>query len=113
MKSRERELTEDALKPSRNVFDRLGQNRNEDMCTHLETRHNSMTSRIRDNLPAFSLINDDINELRDRLEKHAARNIEAAPSTMISPFNMMIQQAPLPTGFRMPTMATYKGKTDP
>ena len=60
-----------------------------------------------------SSVNDEINELRPRLEKLAARNSEAAQSTSTSPFNVEIQQAPLPVGFRMPTMAAYEGKTDP
>ena len=56
---------------------------------------------------------DEINELRARLEKLAARNTEAAHSTLTSPFNVEVQQAPLPTGFKMPTMAAYEGKTNP
>ena len=83
------------------------------MLTHLEARRNSTTSRKRNDLPAFSSINDEINELRDRLVKLAARNTEAAPSTTTFPFSIEIQQLPLPAGFRIPTMATYKGKTDP
>ena len=68
-KSHEREPTEDALRPSRNVFNRLGQSRGKDICTHLEARHNSMTSRRREDLPIVSPTNDEINELRPRLEK--------------------------------------------
>ena len=48
-----------------------------------------------------------------RLEKLVAWNTEAAQSTSTSPFSTEIQQAPLPTSFRMPTMATYEGKTNP
>ena len=47
------------------------------MHTHLEARHNSETSRRREDLPIVSPINDEINKLRARLEKLAARNIEA------------------------------------
>ena len=57
------------------------------MRTHLETRHNSMTSRKREDLPIIYPINDEINELRARLEKLAARNTEGAPSTSTSPFS--------------------------
>ena len=82
------------------------------MLTHLEARCNSATSRRREDLSIVSPINDEINELRARLEKLAAKNTEAAPLTSTLPFSTKIQQVPLPTGFRMPTMATYKGKTD-
>ena len=91
MKSRERESTEDSLRPSHNVFDRLGQNRDEDMRTHLEARRNSATSRRREDLLVISPINDKISELRARLEKLAARNTEAVPSTTTSPFSAEIQ----------------------
>ena len=74
---------------------------------------NSATSRRREDLPIISLIKDKINELRARLEKLAAKNTKVAPSMSTSSFSTDIQQAPLPDGFRMPTMATYKGKTDP
>ena len=83
------------------------------MRTHLDARHNSATSRRREDLPIVFPINDEINKLRVRLEKLAARNTEATPSTLTSPFSAEIQQAPLFAGFRMPTMATYKRKTDP
>ena len=83
------------------------------MRTHLEARRNSITSRRRDDLPAFSPINDKINELRDQLENLAAKNTKPTPSTMTSYYSVEIQQAPLPAGFRMPTMVTYEGKTDP
>ena len=85
MKLRKRKPTEDALKPSRKVFNRLGRNRDEDMHTHLEARRNSATSRRREDLLIVSSINDEINELRARLEKLAARNTEVAPSTSSSP----------------------------
>ena len=83
------------------------------MHTHLETRRTSATSKRRQEEAVISLVNDEINKLRARLEKLAARNTEAAQSTSTSPFSVEIQQAPLPVGFRMPTMATYEGKTDP
>ena len=47
------------------------------------------------------------------LDKLAAKSSEATPSTTNSPFSIEIQQASLPIGFRMPTMTTYEGKTDP
>ena len=75
--------------------------------------HTLATSRRRDELPVVSPINDEINELRARLEKLAARNTEVAQFTSTSPFSTEIQQAPLSAGFRMPTMETYEGKTDP
>ena len=78
VKSQEMEITKDALRPSRNIFDRLGQSRREDMRTHLEVRRTSATSRRREDLPVVFPINNEINELRARLEKLAARNIEAA-----------------------------------
>ena len=90
VKSREREIAEDALRPSRNVFDRLGRSRGEDMRTPLEARRTSATSRRREDLPIVSLINDEINELRVRLEKLAARNTEATQSTSTSSFSAKI-----------------------
>ena len=83
------------------------------MCTHLEVRCTLVTSRMRQEEAVVSPVNDKINELRARLEKLATRNTQAAQSTSISSFSVEIQQAPLPAGFRMPTMATYEGKTDP
>ena len=100
-------------RPSRNVFDRLDQDRRADMRTHLDVRRASAISRRRQEEVVVSPINDEINELRARLEKLAARNTEAAQSTSTSPFSVEIQQAPLPVGFRMPTMAAYEGKADP
>ena len=95
------------------MFDRLGQSIGEDIRTHLEARRTSATFRRRQEGAVVSPVNDEINELRARLEKLAAKNTEAAQSTSTSPFSVQIQQAPLPAGFRMPTMATYEGKTDP
>ena len=113
MKSWEREPTEDALRLSRNIFDQLGRNRDKDMRTHLEAKCDSATSRRREDIPIVSPINDEINELKARLEKVAAKNIEALPSISTFSFSTEIQQAPLPTRFRMPTMVTYEGKTNP
>ena len=83
------------------------------MCAHLEARRTSATSRRRSKEAVISPVNDEINKLRARLEKLVAKNTKAAQSTSTSPFNVEIQQAPLPVGFRIPTMATYKGKIDP
>ena len=104
---------EEALRSSWNIFDRLSRSRGEDMHTYLEARRNSATSKRIEDLPIISLINDKINELRARLKKLAARNTEATPSTFSSSFSAESQQAPLFTSFRMPTMATYEGKTNP
>ena len=95
------------------MFDRLGRSRGEDIRAHLEARCTSATSRRRQEEAIVSLVNDEINKLRARLKKLAARNTETAQSTSTSPFSVEIQQASLPAGFRMPTMATYEGKTDP
>ena len=78
MKSWEREITEDALRLSCNVFDRLGRSKGEDMTTYPEARHTLVTSRRREDLPVVSPINNEINELRVRLEKLAAKNTEVA-----------------------------------
>ena len=61
------------------------------MHTHLEARRTSTTSRRRGEEPVVSSINDEINELRARLEKLAARNTEAAQSTSTSLFTIEIQ----------------------
>ena len=66
-KSREREIIEDALRPSHNVFDRLGRSRGKDMRTHLEASRTSATSRSKEDLLVVSPINDEINELKARL----------------------------------------------
>ena len=47
------------------------------MHTYLEARHISATSRRREEEPVVSPINNEINELRAKLEKLAARNTEA------------------------------------
>ena len=83
------------------------------MRMHLEARHTLSTSRRIGEEPVVSSVNDEINELRARLEKLVANNTEATQSTSTSSFSLQIQQAPLPASFRMPTMATYEGKTDP
>ena len=112
-KLQEKGIMEDPICPSRNVFDRLSQNRGEDMCTHLNARRTLVTSRRRQEEAVVSPVNDEINKLRARLEKLAARNTEVVQSTSTSSFSMEIQQAPLPISFRLSMMATYNGKTDP
>ena len=110
--SQKRERTGGGPKPTRNVFDRLGQNAEEDLRVHLDARRTSTSSKKND-VPTFSPIHHEINELRKRLDKLATKSSEAAPSTTSSSFSLEIQQTPLPMGFRMPTMTTYEGKTDP
>ena len=83
------------------------------MQTHSDARRTSATSRRRQEEAVVSLVNDEINELRARLNKLAAKNTEAAQSTSTSPFSVEIQQAPMPVGFRMPTMVAYEGKAYP
>ena len=83
------------------------------MRTHLEARRTSTTSRRRQEEAVVSPINDEINELRAKLKKLAARNTDAVQSIFTSPFSAEIQQTPLPAGFRMPITVTYEGKTDP
>ena len=97
---------------SRNVFDRLGHNAGEDLHAHLEERHTAASSKKND-VSAFSLVHEKINELRKRLDKLAAKSSEVAPSSTNSSFNLEIQQASLPTGFHMPTLTSYEGKIDP
>ena len=104
--SQEKELTGGALKPLHNVFDRLSQNAEEDLCAHLDGRKMSASSK-KNNVPTFSPVHDEISELRKRLNKLAAKSSEATPSTNSSPLSLEIQQASLPVGFRMPTM-TFK-----
>ena len=111
-RSQEKKQTGGGPKPTRNVFDRLGQNIEENLCVHLDARRTSVSSKKND-VPLFSPMHDEINELRKRLDKLVAKSLEATPSTTSSSFSLGIQQAPLPTGFRMPTMTTYEGKTDP
>ena len=93
------------------MFDQLGQNAEEDLCVHLDARTMSVSSKKND-MPVFSLMHDEISKLRKRLDKLAAKSSETTPSTTSSPFNLDIQQAPLHTAFRMPTMTMYEGKTD-
>ena len=83
------------------------------MPTHLDARRTSATSRRRQEEVVVSPVNDEINELRARLEKLGAKNTEAMQSTSTSLFSVEIQQAPLPIDFRMPTIAAYKGKANP
>ena len=94
------------------MFDRLGQNAEEDLLAHLDARRTSVSSKKND-MPTFSLMHDEINELRKRLDKLVAKSSEATPSTTSSPFKLEIQQAPSPARFHMSTMMTYKGKTNP
>ena len=110
--SQEKERTGRGPKPTRNVFDRLGQNTEEDLHIHLDARRTSASSKKND-MPAFSPMHDEINELRKRLDKLAAKSSETTPSTTRWPFSLEIQQAPLPMGFCMPIMTTYEGKMDP
>ena len=84
VKSWEREITEDALRPSCNIFDRLERSRGEDMRTHLDVRNTSVTSKRREDLQVVYPINDEINELKARLKTLAARNTEATQSTSTS-----------------------------
>ena len=58
-------------------------------------------------------MHDEINELRKRLDRRAAKSSEATPSTTSSPFSLETQQASLPVSFCMPTMTAHEGKTDP
>ena len=110
--SQENEQTGEGEKPARNVFNRLGQNAEEDLHIHLDARRTSASSKKND-APAFSPVHDEINELRKWLDKLVAESSETAPSTTSSPFILEIHQALLPTDFRMPTMTPYEGKTDP
>ena len=82
------------------------------MRIHLDARRTLASSKKND-MPTFSPMHNEINELRKQLNKLAAKSLEAMPSTTSSPFSLKIQQAHLLTGFRMPTMTTYEGRTDP
>ena len=73
-----------------NVFDRLDQNAEEDLRAHLAARRTSASSKKND-VPTFSLMHDEINELQKRLDKLAAKSSEATPSTTSSPFSLEIQ----------------------
>ena len=110
--SQEKKQTGGRQKSACNVFNRLGQNAEEDLRIHLDARKTLASSKKND-MPVFSLMHDEINELRKRLDKLATKSLEATPSTTSSPVSLEIQKAPLHTGFRMPTMTTYVGKTDP
>ena len=57
---------------------------------HLEARRTSATSRMRQEEAVVSLVNNEINQLRARLEKLAARNTEATQSTSTSLFSVEI-----------------------
>ena len=110
--SQEKKRTRRGPKPTRNAFDRLGQNAKEDLRVHLDARRRSASSKKND-VPPFSPMHEEINKLRKQLDKLVAKSSEATPSITSSPCSLEIQQAPLPMGFCMPTMTTYKGKTDP
>ena len=73
----------------RNVFDRLGQNTEEDLVPHLEAKRTSRSSKKNDVLN-FSPMHDEIHELRKRLDKLAAKSSETTPSTTSSPFSLEI-----------------------
>ena len=74
----------------RNTFDQLGQNTEEDLRNHLDARKASASSKKND-VPTFSLMYDEINELRKRLGKLAAKSSEVTFSTTSSHFNLEIQ----------------------
>ena len=94
------------------MFDRLGQSAEEDLYDHLQAGRTSASSKKND-MPTFSPMHDEINELKKRLDCLAAKSSKATPSTTSSPFTLEIQLAPLPASFHMPTMTTYEGKTEP
>ena len=71
------------------MFDRLGQNAEEDLRVHLDARRTSALSNQND-VPTFSPVHDEINELKKWLDKLAAKSSEAAPSTTSSPFSLEI-----------------------
>ena len=110
--SQEKEQIGGGPKPTCNELDRLGQNADEDLCAHLEARRTSASSKMND-VPTFSLMHDEISELRKRLDMLTAKSSEATRATTSSPFSLEIEQASLPASFYMSTMTTYKGKTDP
>ena len=60
--SQGKERTRGGKKPACNVFDRLGQNTEEDLRIHLDARRTSVSSKKND-VPAFSPVHDKINEL--------------------------------------------------
>ena len=78
--SQEKEQTGGAPKPSHNVFDRLDQNAEEDLRVSLDARQTSASSKKND-VPAFSSVHDEINELKKTLDKLAAKSSEATSST--------------------------------
>ena len=59
------------------------------MLAHLDARRTSALSK-KNNVLTFSLVHDEINELRKRLDKLAAKSSEATPSTTSSPFSLEI-----------------------
>ena len=87
--SQEKEQARVAPKFSRNVFDKLSHNAEEDLRAHLDARRTLVSSKKND-MPTFSLVHDKINELRKRLDKREAKSSEATPSSTSSLFNLEI-----------------------
>ena len=85
--SQEKERTGGGLKQTRNMFDRLGQNAEEDLRVHLDARRTSTSSKKND-MPTFSPVHDEINELRKQLDKLGAKSSAAAPSSISSHFSL-------------------------
>ena len=71
LKSQEKERTRGGPKPTRNVFDQLGQKAKEDLRVHLDDRQTSASSK-KNNVPLFFPMHAEINELRKWLDKLAA-----------------------------------------
>ena len=88
-RSQEKERTGGASKLTRNVFDRLGQNVKKDLRAHLDAKRTSASSKKNDVL-TFSPMHDEINELKKRLDKLAAKSSKAIPSTTSLPFSLEI-----------------------
>ena len=54
----------------------------------------------------------ELDELRARIEDLAVR-VEEVGDDNHSPFTREIKEEPLPSGFKMPQIPSYEGKTDP
>ena len=54
-----------------------------------------------------------LNEIQQTINELAAREEVAGYARRESPFSIIIQRAPLPSGFRMPDIRPYEGRTDP
>ena len=76
-------------RPSRDVFNQLGHNAGEYLRAHLDARRTLASSKKND-VPTFSPVHDEINELKKMLDKLAAKSFEATPSLTNSPFNLKI-----------------------